>query len=86
MPWQANDASQPNPLTRDEPMNTQMTAGGEIEVLAEGKSDARGGTRVWLGKMLDGRYMVASRFQYEVRTRDRAKAEAKFASLCGSQV
>ncbi len=66
-------------------MLMQMTAAGEIEVIAEGKSDVRGGTRVWLGKMIDGRYTVASRFQYEVRTRDRAKADAKFASLCGPQ-
>lgn len=62
------------------------TAAGMIEVLDSGRSDVRGGTTMFLGVMADGRFVVTSRFQYEVRTKDRAKAESKFRDLCHAGV
>ena len=61
---------------------TQLTAAGNIEVLKSGKSSVRGGTSLWLGTLSDGRFVVTSRFQYEIRTKDLAKAESKFKELC----
>lgn len=60
----------------------QSTAAGDIEVLKCGKSPVRGGTSVWLGVLPDGRFVVTSRFQYEIRTIDLSKAESKFKELC----
>ena len=62
------------------------TAAGMIEVLSQARSEVRGGTTMFFGVMADGRFVVTSRFQYEIRTKDRAKAEKKFASLCGVAV
>lgn len=58
------------------------SAAGMIEVLAETRAASQGGTRMWLGRQADGRFVVTSRFEYYIRTKDRAKAEAKFASFC----
>lgn len=60
---------------------TTKTAAGEINVIQFAKSSARGGTTMFLGMLGDGRFVVTSRFQYEIRTRDRAKADRKFKEL-----
>lgn len=65
-------------------MSETKTAAGSIEVIQSAKSAVRGGTTVFLGVMTDGRFTVSSRFQYEIRTKDRAKAERKFAELCNA--
>ena len=62
------------------------TAAGMIEVLDSARSDVRGGTTMFFGVMADGRFVVTSRFQYEVRTKDRTKAERKFRELCHAGV
>lgn len=59
----------------------KKTAAGEIEVISEGRSSLRGGTKIWLGRLSDGRFVVTSRFQYEVRTKSLTKAERKFQEL-----
>lgn len=61
---------------------TTKTAAGEICVLKSAKSTIRN-TTVFLGTLPDGRFVVSSRFQWEVRTSDRTKAEKVFASICG---
>jgi len=58
------------------------TAAGMIDVLDSARSEVRGGTTMFFGVMADGRFVVTSRFQYELRTKDRAKAERKFRELC----
>ena len=58
------------------------TAAGMIDVLGSARSEVRGGTTMFFGVMADGRFVVTSRFQYELRTKDRAKAERKFRELC----
>lgn len=64
-------------------MTTTKTAAGDIRVLAQAMSSVRG-TTMFLGVLADGRFVVSSRFQYEVRTADRTKAERKFKELCGA--
>jgi len=61
----------------------EKTAAGLVDVINSGFSSVRGGTKMFFGTLGDGRYVVTSRFQYEVRTTDRAKAERKFKELCG---
>jgi len=58
------------------------TAAGFIDVLCEARSAIRN-TTMYLGVMEDGRFVVTSRFQYEIRTTDRAKADRKFKEICG---
>jgi hypothetical protein len=60
------------------------TAAGTISVISQGRAASRGNTTVWFGQMADGRFVVTSRFQWEVRTKDRSKAESVFLSLCGA--
>jgi hypothetical protein len=67
---------------RDEKMTTTKTAAGEIRVLAKAASAVRGGTTMFFGLLSDGRFVVTSRFQYEILTSDRAKAARKFQELC----
>lgn len=64
--------------------DTQMTntAAGPVAVISSAKSAVRGGTTLFFGSLEDGRFVVTSRFQYEIRTTDRAKAERKFEELC----
>ena len=62
-------------------MATQRTAAGDIEVIEDGYSSTRGGARIWIGTMPDGRFVVTSRFQYEIRTKYREKAEKIFKEL-----
>jgi hypothetical protein len=57
------------------------SAAGMIEVLNETRAASRGNTRMWLGRLADGRFVVTSRFEYYIRTADRTKAEEKFASF-----
>ena len=68
----------------DEHKETNMTntAAGPVEVISAAKSAVRGGTTMFFGSLRDGRFVVTSRFQYEIRTTDRAKAERKFEELC----
>lgn len=60
----------------------QKTAAGEINVLKSAFSAVRGGTKIFFGTLPDGRFVVASRFQVEIRTSCQAKAEARFEELC----
>ena len=57
------------------------TAAGEINVIDSAKSAVRGGTTMFIGTLGDGRFVVTSRFQYEIRTTDRVKADRKFKEL-----
>lgn len=59
------------------------TAAGEISVISSAPSVVRN-TTMFFGTLADGRYVVTSRFQWEVRTKDRSKAESVFNSLCGA--
>lgn len=59
------------------------TAAGMISVIQSAQSAERGGTTLWLGTMADGRFVVTSRFQYEIRTKDLSKAQSVFNKLCG---
>lgn len=61
------------------------TAAGEIDVISSAFSAVRGTTRLWFGTLPDGRFVVASRFQVELRTSDRAKASELFERLTDSQ-
>lgn len=64
-------------------MTGQMTAAGIMtEVFASAKCESRGQTIVYFGVLADGRFSVASKFQWEIRTKDRRKAEAVFSKLC----
>jgi hypothetical protein len=58
------------------------TAAGVIDVIEQAQSASRGGAMMFFGVLADGRFVVTSRFQYEIRTSDRAKAERKFKELC----
>jgi len=58
------------------------TAAGEITVINSARSEVRN-TTMFFGTLPDGRFVVTSRFQWEVRTKDRVKAESVFSSLCG---
>lgn len=60
----------------------QKTAAGNVSVINSAFSSVRGGTRLFLGTLEDGRYVVASRFQIEIRTSDKAKADSRFKELC----
>lgn len=62
---------------------TEKTAAGAVEVIERGRSAVRGGTTMFFGTLADGRFVVASRFQVELRSANRAKAESVFRSLCG---
>ena len=66
-------------------MTTEKTAAGIIDVIDSAFSSARGGTRVFLGALSDGRFVVASRFQVEVRTIDKNKAVSLFKDLCNTE-
>lgn len=61
---------------------TVKTAAGEIAPIASNFSAQRGGTRLFFGTLPDGRFVVASRFQVELRATDRARAEKRFKELC----
>lgn len=64
-------------------MNQEVkTAAGQITVISTGRAATRGNATMFFGTLPDGRYVVTSRFQYELRTGDRAKAEQKFKELC----
>lgn len=63
-------------------MTTSKTAAGQIIVLDSAFSPSRGNTRVFLGTLSDGRYVVTSRFQIEVRTKSETKARAVYQELC----
>jgi hypothetical protein len=58
-----------------------QTAAGMIAVEFQATCAARGGTTIFFGRMADGRFVVTSRWQYEIRTKFREKALAKFHSL-----
>ncbi len=58
------------------------TAAGLVSVISSAKSAVRN-TTMFFGTLEDGRFVVTSRFQWEVRTKDRAKAESVFRDLCG---
>ena len=58
------------------------TAAGMVEVLDHARSAVRGGTTMFLGKLADGRFVVTSRFQYELLTGDFAKARRVFEEVC----
>jgi hypothetical protein len=64
-------------------MNTTKTAAGEMQVISEGKSAERG-TTMFFGVLPCGRFCVSSRFQWEVRTKSREKAERVFKELCNA--
>ena len=49
---------------------TADTAAGVIQVIGEAFSPVRGSTKIWIGTLDDGRFAVASRWQYEVITKD----------------
>lgn len=51
-------------------------------MIESAKSVARN-TVLFFGVLADGRFVVSSRFQWEVRTKDRSKAESVFRSLVG---
>lgn len=58
------------------------TAAGMIQVEYKATSAARGGTTMFFGVLADGRFVVTSMWQYEIRTKNREKALAKFHELC----
>jgi hypothetical protein len=60
----------------------QKTAAGEITVVDSAFSPIRGGTKMFLGILADGRFVVTSKFQIELRTANQAKAMARFQELC----
>jgi hypothetical protein len=60
----------------------QDTAAGKIVVIMSAKCPARGNTRVFFGTLEDGRYVVASRFEYYIKTKKRDVACRKFEELC----
>jgi hypothetical protein len=62
-------------------MTTTKTAAGSIQVLSSARAINHGQATMFFGIMPDGRFVVTSRFEYYVRTNDRSKAEAMFASL-----
>ena len=61
-------------------MNAVNTAAGVINAHKHGRSDVRQ-TTIWIGMRSDGKFVVASRWQYEIITSDRSKAERKFSEL-----
>lgn len=64
----------------------QETAAGPIEVIDSAKGLNNGGSTIWIGKLLDGRYVVTGRFEYYVQTSVLEIAEAKFTELTGKAV
>jgi len=77
-----NNQPQNDGQTKREKAMTMNTAAGPIEVIRESRSPLRGNTTMWLGRLSDGRFVVTSRFQYEIRTKDRVRAERRFEELC----
>ena len=66
-------------------MATEKTAAGNIQVITSSQCPSRGNTRVFLGTLEDGRFVVSSRFEYYVVTANRQKAERKFEELCRAE-
>ena len=62
-------------------MTTAKTAAGEISVITSAFSAVRGGTRIFFGSLPCGRFVVASRFQIEIRTKNRERAAGKFKEI-----
>ena len=62
-------------------MTTAKTAAGEISVVTSAFSAVRGGTRIFFGSLPCGRFVVASRFQIEIRTNSRERAASKFKEI-----
>jgi len=61
---------------------TQGTAAGPmVDVFATDFAPTRGGARIWFGQLKDGRFAVASRFQWEILTKNRGQAAKVFRGL-----
>ncbi len=60
---------------------TVQTAAGPIEAFSSFKSAVRGGTMMYFGILPDGRYVVASRWQVEIRTKKKEEAHRVFRNL-----
>ena len=63
----------------------QNTAAGPMNVVGYGFAPSRGNTNVFFGTLENGKWAVASRFQYEIITTDEDAARAKYHELVPRQ-